>query len=36
VGPEASGAVGTLALEKRLFLNVRCKRLLGTPHGKKL
>ena len=28
--------LGTLAPEKHLFLNVRCERLLGTPHGKKL
>jgi hypothetical protein len=25
----------TLALEKHLFLNVRCERLLGTPHSEK-
>ena len=28
--------VVSLALEKRLFLNVRRKRLLGSPFGKKL
>jgi hypothetical protein len=27
--------VGSLALEKRLFLNVRRERLLGSPFGKK-
>jgi len=28
--------LGTLAPEKHLFLNARCERLLGAPHGKKL
>jgi hypothetical protein len=27
--------LGTLALEKHLFLKVRCERLLGTPHSEK-
>jgi hypothetical protein len=31
-----SVAVGTLAPGKRLFLNVRCRCLLGTLRGKKL
>jgi hypothetical protein len=33
--PKTIGIVGTLALEKHLFLNVRCERLLGTPHSEK-
>src|SRR5262245_55459571 len=33
---KAGGAhLGTLAPEKHLFLNARCERLLGTPHGQK-
>jgi len=36
VPPARWSAVVSLALEKRLFLNVRRKRLLVSPFGKKL
>ena len=34
-GGESHLKLGTLALEKHLFLNVRCERLLGTTHSEK-